>query len=336
MLIGGAVSSCVHPAVVDRGEDEEPSSGGSAASTGGQANVGTGGQVSVGTGGQVEEVVAYCPIGEDVHYDPDANYPFCQLSDVPSGNTRAAWMERCRYSVRYDSHQEIDGAGVGVLGWVGEATDESETDPMNFCLCLVGCRHDGDCESPETGDAQAVCLDGSCMIRCEEGETCPDGMMCSESDEFGSLCGWGTRGTGCDTTGWPQVSDAEPAPVCPLSAEVPYDSEQPYAFCQVPVQGTRDFCGNQKQTTWEPPHTKDCFNCDSCVCQAPCIRDSDCASGETGDAAPTCVEGACMLVCGDDETCPDGMTCSFNREHRASFCGWRSGNGGCNDSLLEL
>jgi hypothetical protein len=56
------------------------------------------------------------------------------------------------------------------------------TDPEpSGCMCLLPCTIDADCPVPTTGNAVPVCEDAeACSLSCAGGETCPDGMTCSD------------------------------------------------------------------------------------------------------------------------------------------------------------
>jgi hypothetical protein len=61
------------------------------------------------------------------------------------------------------------------------------------CACDLPCMDAGDCPVPATGTAVVQCEDtvlevGSCMLSCAGGETCPDGMTCS--DVVSGECVW--------------------------------------------------------------------------------------------------------------------------------------------------
>jgi hypothetical protein len=73
-------------------------------------------------------------------------------------------------------------------------------------------------------------------------------------------------------------------------------------------------------------------SCNACLCYVPCDRESggvsECPAGFTGTATPSCVHetpntnGACMLVCDESTTCPDGMTCAPYPELPILVCMW--------------
>ena len=50
-----------------------------------------------------------------------------------------------------------------------------------FTVCTAPCMFDADCPVPGSGDAMPVCagVDGNeCLLDCQDGRTCPDGMSC--------------------------------------------------------------------------------------------------------------------------------------------------------------
>lgn len=56
-------------------------------------------------------------------------------------------------------------------------------DPQNVSWCSHYCDTPDDCEAPLTGDAEVVCAGpsgNSCALDCSNGQTCPDGMSCTE------------------------------------------------------------------------------------------------------------------------------------------------------------
>ncbi len=68
------------------------------------------------------------------------------------------------------------------------------------CLCAVDCEGPGagNCPVPPTGTATPECVQEpfgpgsptSCMLSCAGGETCPDGMTCTEQLSGAPLCVW--------------------------------------------------------------------------------------------------------------------------------------------------
>lgn len=86
-----------------------------------------------------------------------------------------------------DAESTSDGGGV-----VPYASCNDEDCPRGWdeCIDVAGvswCSHDcdtpDDCEAPLTGDAEVVCAGPaghSCALDCGDGQTCPDGMSCTE------------------------------------------------------------------------------------------------------------------------------------------------------------
>lgn len=66
------------------------------------------------------------------------------------------------------------------------------------CLCDAPCDEPSDCPTPPTGTAVPTCVEepygvGSpttCLLRCGDGELCPDGMTCGAFVDGDPVCGW--------------------------------------------------------------------------------------------------------------------------------------------------
>ena len=97
--------------------------------------------------------------------------------------------------------------------WCSWQNDDACHDPGHFgaggtcndyCHCYVPCDDASECAVPPTGDATPACRQGevgesnSCVLECDDGQTCPDGMACSDM-YTPSLCMWPTPngGDGC-------------------------------------------------------------------------------------------------------------------------------------------
>jgi hypothetical protein len=76
--------------------------------------------------------------------------------------------------------------------------------------------------------------------------------------------------------------------------------------------------------------SEDTENCDAnCTCVLPCRSASECPVPDTGTAVPACghlgtedSDPACILPCGDDEVCPDGMSCQSDLSPEGPICVW--------------
>jgi hypothetical protein len=61
------------------------------------------------------------------------------------------------------------------------------------CWCTPDCTAAEDCPLPESGTAVPVCSEfGECELPCADGENCPDGMECTETNNGLTMCGWVT------------------------------------------------------------------------------------------------------------------------------------------------
>jgi hypothetical protein len=146
--------------------------------------------------------LAACPFVGGHGYDPSIAYPFCQW-DTPDG-----FMKYCPKTFNgwnyLNWHTTDDGTG-------SLCHDDASCDT---CLCGLGCDDtptaDGGvavpCPQPETGTAGTECLaEGGhmqCLVMCEHGETCPDGMRCVETaagDELAGhqVCAWAVGDDRC-------------------------------------------------------------------------------------------------------------------------------------------
>lgn len=168
------------------------------------------------------------------------------------------------------------------------------SDGESFGACAsLGCEDASDCgDAPDTGTAMPGCTefpDGSvsfCSLTCDDGETCPDGMVCIAlaigGEAAGSHCFW------------------------PPEPEAGYNdcASMPDTVCV-----TGESCvANTGKTSGD---TEVCAAAD---CVDPM---EDCPElPATGDAVAACqdidgMEGdECVLDCSGGETCPDGAVCT--------------------------
>ncbi|MCR9166496.1 MAG: choice-of-anchor J domain-containing protein [Nannocystaceae bacterium] len=177
------------------------------------------------------------------------------------------------------------------------------SDDATFGACATtGCTDASDCSmAPETGDAAPGCTefpDGStafCSLTCDDGETCPDGMICLplniDGDPIGSHCLW----------------PPEPEPGFADCATLP----------DAVVCGATEAC---IETTDKTNGTTQVCAADGCV--DPGI---DCPlPPETGDAPAACLDidgevgDECVLDCSAGQTCPDGAVCM-----EGGFCSYQ-------------
>lgn len=115
----------------------------------------------------------------------DTPYPYCEWND-------GAFEPFC---------PRTEG-GHGFLNWhvEGDSSSYCNNDDCNACLCFVTC-DDPDsnasdpsfCPVPTSGTAQPDCANeqDQCLLTCDAGETCPDGMTCVDMLEYQrSVCAW--------------------------------------------------------------------------------------------------------------------------------------------------
>lgn len=154
------------------------------------------------------EELLECPFDENLTYDPDLAYPFCQWEtyvppfiDTDPDREPTAFERFCK---------PLPG-GWGYYNWhaAGENSGLCNNDgSCNACNCAVACNHDSPsgCPSGETGNATPACMNpdssisgsGDCWLTCDAGEQCPDGMQCVPMPEFGrDVCAWLTEGDRC-------------------------------------------------------------------------------------------------------------------------------------------
>ena len=113
----------------------------------------------------------------------DASYPYCRWNGA----------------MGYESFCEKTYDGWGYLNWHTDADGSSYCSndaSCNTCSCFISCSAKADepvdCPQPETGTAHPECLgNGTCMLTCDNGEECPTGMHCVQTNEFGrQVCAW--------------------------------------------------------------------------------------------------------------------------------------------------
>lgn len=154
-------------------------------------------------------------------------------------------------------------------------------DPIDQTACaLQGCTSACDCPPPPaTGNAVVTCGDitdpddmTDCYLSCGSGETCPDGMVC-------------TNGGTC-------VTDVSPLPVYGDCGNLAADCVPP-AFC-VDVPGGESVCTTGCTTTVDCPMA---------------IPPGSNATVACTDVVPATLGFECYLECFGDLACPTGMTC---------------------------
>lgn len=81
-----------------------------------------------------------------------------------------------------------EGTAMGRCLAQGASGESFECDNAEFWInCRHECETDSDCPQPETGDVAAECVGSSCLLKCSDGDTCPDGFGCWSPSEIG---GW--------------------------------------------------------------------------------------------------------------------------------------------------
>lgn len=68
-------------------------------------------------------------------------------------------------------NEQLVCPGSGSHGWSNGACFEAEQ-------CGIACESLAECPKPENGNALKTCQNEQCVLRCDEGQACPDGMEC--------------------------------------------------------------------------------------------------------------------------------------------------------------
>jgi hypothetical protein len=118
--------------------------------------------------------------------DGGGAYPYCEALN-PDG-----WVTFCDPSRNGHGYSlwHTESSSARYCGSDGTITD------CNTCLCYVGCAEESPCPQPPSGTAVAQCLGPpntmkSCVLPCDAGEQCPDGMTCvDEPDLHRKICAW--------------------------------------------------------------------------------------------------------------------------------------------------
>ena len=139
-----------------------------------------------------------CPFDDpSLSYDPTDPYPFCQF-ELDSG-----WELYCPEIPERWGYMNWRSEGLGSRLCDGTLED------CNACVCSSVCGSSSDCPSPTSGTARAECMTwspaetrGECLLGCEGGAVCPDGMQCVDNLEFGRrICAWVVSGNRCTEDG---------------------------------------------------------------------------------------------------------------------------------------
>jgi hypothetical protein len=142
------------------------------------------------------------------------------------------------------------------------------------------------------------------------------------------------------------VEPGYPWPDCPFSDGIAdVDPQSPYPFCQPDASSAYElFCARQDAShgymNWHADgngttssYCEEWVDCNACMCSIECRNHPDyfvaCPEPPSGDAVATCWSwnqptdtGACLLDCGNGETCPSGMECVDNLEAGMRVCAW--------------
>lgn len=125
-------------------------------------------------------------------------------NDGASGDTAALVLPdngpRGNAALEYGFCSINYGTTLCMPGWNGHpagaiAHGSPEDTGGTSCYCPRGCAVDTECPVPESGTSAPVCGtmsgDRTCLLPCDAGQTCPDGMFCSEVfDTTGAVCVW--------------------------------------------------------------------------------------------------------------------------------------------------
>lgn len=122
--------------------------------------------------------------------DPRGPDPFVSVGELSyagtcknpaPGNSNTCWYTN-------DINCEQDGRDCGGLTSHDTPTGAYQLTVGQHMLCNYQCVADAECPAPGTGTARPACMhgpefdpatqSGQCILRCDAGETCPDGFVC--------------------------------------------------------------------------------------------------------------------------------------------------------------
>ena len=76
--------------------------------------------------------------------------------------------------------QNID-ASTGLYGCTGHSMYSSSQETCyTHAMPTHPCNSDAECPGTISGTAQVVCINHACVLPCNDGETCPDGLACDD------------------------------------------------------------------------------------------------------------------------------------------------------------
>jgi hypothetical protein len=124
--------------------------------------------------------------------EPGGPEPFVSVGELSYAGTcknpAPGNLSTCWYTNDITCGQ--DGRDCGGLTSQHTATGASQLTVGQHMLCAYQCVADAECPAAGTGTARPACmhgpefdpatLSGQCMLRCDAGETCPDGFGCVE------------------------------------------------------------------------------------------------------------------------------------------------------------
>lgn len=118
-------------------------------------------------------------------------YPFLRVGELAYAGTckspLAGALDRCWYTADADCEREGRECG-GFTGSTDTAAADYRVTGGQHMLCAYPCVADDQCPAAATGNASPACMHGpefdpateggQCMLRCDAGQTCPDGFVC--------------------------------------------------------------------------------------------------------------------------------------------------------------
>jgi hypothetical protein len=142
----------------------------------------------------VEPIQNKMPVTSVVDSDDPYACELVRTEEPLSRNATQVYAPTCKAN---GTRCMYDGSGSYMVD--AETGDASVHQELRM-VCAYPCQVDADCPAPESGTAVASCFYfaepgsenpfGECIMRCDGGETCPDGFECDESRGSTSYAVW--------------------------------------------------------------------------------------------------------------------------------------------------